>query len=73
MEVTMRVNGMSSSGNRYDTNDVTVGFTVLPGTFVEPTDGVETPGATADPESGAAGEESGFDGDGDVSDLELAF
>lgn len=48
MEVTIRVTGLSSSGNRIDTNDGTFAFQVLPETYVVPTDGEATavPGST---------------------------
>jgi hypothetical protein len=73
MEVTLRLNGLSSSGNRYDTNDATFDFDILPETYVEPTTGdeTETPGAT--PTAGAAETGSGFDEEGDISDLDKVF
>lgn len=46
MEVTIRVSGLTSSGNRVDTNDGTFDFEILPETFVVPTDGLATPEAT---------------------------
>jgi hypothetical protein len=48
MEVTIRVTGLSSSGDRIDTNDGTFPFQVLPETYVVPTDGEPTavPGST---------------------------
>lgn len=47
MEVTIRLSGLTSGGNRLDTNDGTFDFEILPETFVVPTDGVATPEATA--------------------------
>jgi hypothetical protein len=73
MEVTIRLNGLSSSGNRYDTNDGTFDFDILPESFIEPTtgDGSETPAATptsATPDSGTG------TGDGsEFGDLEKIF
>jgi hypothetical protein len=46
MEVTIRVNGVSSAGDRFDTNDATYRFDVVPESYIAP-----TPVAT----SGAAG------------------
>ena len=73
MEVTLRLNGLSSSGNRYDTNDATFDFTILPESYIEPTspDGSETPEVS--PTSEAIGVEGGTSGEGDVGDLEKAF
>jgi hypothetical protein len=48
MEVTIRVSGLTSSGDRLDTNDGTFDFEILPETFVVPTDGLATPEATPD-------------------------
>ncbi|MFO0416770.1 MAG: hypothetical protein ACK5Y6_05725 [Pseudomonadota bacterium] len=45
LEVTMTVSGLSSSGNRIETNSDTVAIVVLPETLVTPTEGVD-PGAT---------------------------
>jgi hypothetical protein len=77
MEVTIRVTGLSSSGDRIDTNDGTFAFEVLPETYVVPTDGEPTavPGSTpttaptAVPTTSAAvaGDSSG------VGQLEAAF
>ncbi len=47
MEVTIRVSGLTSAGDRLDTNDGTFDFEILPETFVLPTDGLVTPEATA--------------------------
>jgi hypothetical protein len=47
MEVTIRVSGLTSSGDRVDTNDGTFDFEILPETLVVPTDGLATPEATA--------------------------
>lgn len=49
LEVTIRVSGLTSSGDRLDTNDGTFEFDILPETFVEPTNGSETPIATETP------------------------
>jgi len=46
MEVTIRVSGLTSAGDRLDTNDGTFDFEILPETLVVPTDGVATPAAT---------------------------
>lgn len=37
MEVTIRVNGVSSAGDRFDTNDATFGFEVVPESYISPT------------------------------------
>jgi hypothetical protein len=73
MEVTIRLNGLSSSGNRYDTNDATFDFDILPETYVEPTtgDGSDTPSAT--PTAGAAESGSDIGEGGDVTDLNKVF
>ncbi len=55
MEVTIRLNGVSSSGNRYDTNDTTLDFDILPETYVEPTTGEESATPEASPTAGIAG------------------
>mgnify|MGYP006279236153 CR=1 FL=1 len=47
MEVTIRVSGLTSGGDRLDTNDGTFHFEILPETLVVPTDGLATPEATA--------------------------
>lgn len=47
MEVTIRVSGLTSAGDRLDTNDGTFDFEILPETLVIPTDGLATPEATA--------------------------
>ncbi len=36
LEVTMRVSGLSTAGDRIETNDVTLDFDVLPETYVNP-------------------------------------
>lgn len=54
MEVTIRVTGLSSSGDRIETNDGTFAFEVLPETYVVPTDGEPTPVGTATPTTGTA-------------------
>lgn len=69
MEVTIRLNGMSSSGNRYETNDGTFDFDILPESFIEPTaegeDGVTDPTTETTPDIG------GSTGSGDgLTDLE---
>lgn len=46
MEVTIRVSGLTSSGDRLDTNDGTFDFEILPETFIVPTDGMATPATT---------------------------
>lgn len=51
MEVTIRVTGLSSSGNRIDTNDGTFSFEVLPETYVVPTNGEATAVADLTPTS----------------------
>lgn len=73
MEVTLRLNGLSSSGNRYDTNDATFDFTILPESYIEPTapDGIDTPEAL--PPSETSGGEGGTNDEGDVADLGKAF
>jgi hypothetical protein len=73
MEVTIRLNGLSSSGNRYDTNDATFDFDILPETYVEPTtgDGAETPAATVT--AGATESGSDIGEGGDVTDLNEVF
>lgn len=66
MEVTLRLNGISSSGNRYDTNDATFDFDILPETYVEPTTGDET----ATPEVTATADAAEFEGEiGEGGDL----
>lgn len=47
MEVTIRVSGLTSGGDRLDTNDGTFDFEILPETLIVPTDGLVTPEATA--------------------------
>jgi len=47
MEVTIRVSGLTSAGDRLDTNDGTFDFEILPETLIVPTDGLATPEATA--------------------------
>jgi hypothetical protein len=47
MEVTIRVSGLTSGGDRVDTNDGTFDFEILPETLIVPTDGLATPEATA--------------------------
>lgn len=47
MEVTIRVSGLTSGGDRLDTNDGTFDFEILPETLIVPTDGLATPEATA--------------------------
>lgn len=42
MEVTVRVSGISSSGNNYETNDGTFDYDVLPENYMLPTPGEET-------------------------------
>lgn len=50
LEATYRVSGVSTSGDRLETNDVTLQFTVLPETLVPPTSGEtdDTPTTTAE-------------------------
>lgn len=69
MEVTLRINGISSSGNRYDTNDGTFDFDILPETFIAPTagDGGEAP--TAVPTSAGAVDDNGAGGVGGLEKL----
>lgn len=73
MEVTLRLNGLSSSGNRYDTNDGTFDFDILPESFIEPTtgDGTETPIATPDTGTPDSGTSTGDEGE--FGDLEEMF
>jgi hypothetical protein len=54
MEVTIRLSGLTSAGDRLDTNDGTFDFEVLPETFVVPIDGLATPQATAEPTAATA-------------------
>jgi hypothetical protein len=69
MEVVLRVSGLSSSGNRYETNDAVIDFDILPESFVEPTtdEGTGTPEAT--PATDAAGSDPSLEDDEDVTDL----
>jgi hypothetical protein len=73
MEVTLRLNGLSSSGNRYDTNDATFDFDILPESFIEPTtdEGMGTPTPTPESETPDAG--TGMGGEDELGDLEKVF
>jgi len=53
IEITVRVSGLTSSGDRVETNDGTFDFEVLPETYVVPTSGDETPAATTTNEADA--------------------
>lgn len=61
LEVTIRVSGLTSSGDRLETNDGTFEFDILPETFVEPTDGLETPATSETPASAIESDASGVD------------
>jgi hypothetical protein len=69
MEVTLRVNGISSSGNRYETNDGTFDFEILPETFIEPTAGDGGDAPTAVPTSAGVLDENGAGGVGGLERL----
>jgi hypothetical protein len=73
MEVTLRVNGISSSGNRYDTNDATLDFDILPETYVEPTTGDETDAPEATPTVVAAAFSSEIGDEDDLGRLDQIF
>jgi hypothetical protein len=65
MEVIIRVRGISSSGNRYDTNDGVFDFDILPENSIDPTitDGTSTPTTS----------EAAMGNDGNVGDLAKLF
>jgi len=65
MEVIIRVSGVSSSGNRYDTNDGVFDFDVLAEDSIDPTviDGTTTPTTSA----------AAMSNDGNVGDLAKLF
>lgn len=67
IEITVRVSGLTSSGDRLDTNDGTFDFEVLPETYIVPTSGDATPEATVAPTAAAQADNSG------VEQLENAF
>lgn len=61
LEVVMRISGLTSSGNRVETNDVVLDVDVLPETYVNESDEsslTPTPEATAADSSGAEGTDS---------------
>jgi hypothetical protein len=47
LEVVVQLSGLSSSGNRYDTNSGAFSFTVVPAPDIYPTDSSSTPTADA--------------------------
>ena len=68
MEVRTRITGLTSSGDRLETNTETLGVTVLPETFVAPTDG--TASETPSSDGSATGSLSGDQESNDASGLE---
>ncbi len=57
MEVTIRINGVSSAGDRFDTNDATYRFEVVPQSYISPTPVATTSAAEFVEEEYAEGEE----------------
>lgn len=55
LELTLQVSGLTSSGNRVETNPVTLDFDILPETYVSPdvVESVETPTTSADDSAGS--------------------